>query len=230
MDKNIHHFPILKSEFAINNKNFVGFSDSDYNLVNQLNQNDSIDLAVKNNLYIGSSIITSNDKKLSIISDSVFNGDITTNNIFIKNNAFFNKNIIINNGIILPDEIINLNDFNIDYNNKLIDIITYKSFLANIIDNTSNISNNLNNNGLIQFVNTANTSSNNSDKILTQSILSVNKKFLFNIKQNDFFIDCYLLAYVLKVNNKIITVKPILDTFVILDDNYIIYKIFDSSS
>jgi hypothetical protein len=216
---NIGNFNLIKSDISLNKKNFTGFNDSDYKLVNLLNEN-NIDSAINNKLFVNSSAYIGfnlednniknnkifNDNSLNVSGNSNFLEDITVNkDIYIKENSFFNNNIFINNSLILESE--DITDLNIIYENT-ISLINYKKILANILEN---INSNNEKYSSINFI------SNNND-FISQEIASVNKKFIINDKN----INCFLLVYILKINNKIITSKPILDTFIILNNDNII--------
>ncbi len=234
---NIGNFKILKSDINLNSKNFVGYDDNDYDIVSSLNSS-NINIAtngsiyIKENLYLGYTekdiqdkiIIDSKNKddnkindsniKLNVKGDSELNGDLfVSNNFFVKNNCFFNQDIFINNTLNLQEE--NISDIlviNVESNN--ITLNTYKFLLSNILNN---IKENTNKQVFsLKFVNPKN--------MITQSILSVNKIFIIN---KNIKLNCCLLVYILYFKNNLIDVKPIMDTFTIIDNNYKLYKIIE---
>lgn len=225
---NMGEFKLIKSDVNINKKNFIGYSDGDYDLVNQFHKN-SMDFASKHNSYFGSSVFIGYDLTNKDVSKKIFdicssgqkfvNINYETNlhnnlyinkNFYTKENAFFNKDIFISNCLTLDDEQINFKN-NIKYNQniKTLSIDTYKKLLSNIIAEVKNISNLKS--SAINFV------TNQNSSYYTQSILSVNKKFVF-VKDDDTEINCFLLVYLIKINNKVISCKPVLDTFIIIDN------------
>lgn len=225
---NMGEFKLIKSDVNINKKNFIGYSDGDYDLVNQFHKN-SMDFASKNNSYFGSSVFIGYDLTNKDVSKKIFdicasgqkfvNINYETNlhnnlyinkNFYTKENAFFNKDIFISNCLTLDtEELNNKNNIINNQNVKTISINTYKKLLSNIISEVKNISNLKS--SAINFV------TNQNSSYYTQSILSVNKKFVFT-KGDDIEINCFLLVYLIKINNKIISCKPVLDTFIIIDN------------
>ena len=57
--------------------------------------------------------------------------------------------------------------------------------------------------------------------MFTQSIIPVNKKFTYNKIE----INSFLLTYFIYYQNKIIEVKPIMDTFVLINNEQSIFKL-----
>jgi hypothetical protein len=238
---NVGTFKLLKSNISLGDKNFIGYGDDDYEIVSLLNSsniniasNDSV--YVKNNVYIGfnnqeikdkininteqikqaeqpEQPVQSEQNNLIVKGNSELDGDvIVSGGLFVKNNCFLNQDIFINNTLNLSDEDISKVDF-FKINNINISLQSYKYLLSNILENIKIMS------GKqicsLKFINQTN--------FIVQSILSVNKKFIYNKN----IINCYLLTYVLYNKNIIIDVKPIMDTFSLINDDYKLIKIID---
>jgi len=224
---NMGEFKLIKSDVNINKKNFIGYSDGDYDLVNQFHKN-SMDFSSKNNSFFGSSVfigydltnkdvskkifdICSSDQKFVNINyeTNIHNNLYLNKNFYTKENAFFNKDIFISNCMSLDTEEINgKNIINYDSDNKTISLNTYKKLLSNILGQVKNSFGSKN--SAINFI----TNQNNS--YYTQSIMAVNKKYTSK-KDDNFELNCFLLVYIIKINNKIVSCKPVLDTFIIID-------------
>ncbi len=223
-------FKLIKSDVNINKKNFIGYSDGDYDLVNQFHKN-SIDFSSKNNSFFGSSVFIGYDLTNKDVSKKIFdicssgqkfvNINLETNmhnnlymnkNMYVKDNAFFNKEIFLSNSIDLEEETINVKKsmFNYNFNKKLLSINSYKKLLSNIIEQTKKTI--TNKHSSLNFI------TNKNNNFYSQSIVSVNKKFILN-KEIGLYITCFMLIYVVKINNKTISCKPVLDTFIIIDSN-----------
>ena len=88
---------------------------------------------------------------------------------------------------------------------------TYKFLLKNILDNTKNSSKK--NISSIKFF--------NDNTNFTQTIIPINKKFIFG----DIHIYSFLLSYSVYFKNKIIEVKPIMDTFILINNQQNTFKL-----
>lgn len=226
LECNVGIFKVLKSDINLNEKNFIGFKDSDYNIVNDLNKSE-IELAVKDNVYLGGSVFVgyeqdkiinkineidnlNSSKVLLVNNESTFENDVNIESkLFVKNNVFLNKDIFMPNPFILDLEDLTCTDLIITNNSMSFN--TYKFLLKNILENTKicngqNISS-------IKFFNPTN--------MFTQSIIPVNKKFIYN----EIEINSFLLTYFIYYQNKIIEVKPIMDTFVLINNEQNIFKL-----
>jgi hypothetical protein len=226
LDCNVGIFKVLKSDINLNEKNFIGFKDSDYNIVNDLN-NSEIELAVKDNVYLGGSVFIgyeqdkiinktneidhlNSSKVLHINNESTFENNVNIESkLFVKNNVFLNKDIFMPNPFILDLE--DLTFTNLIITNDSMSFNTYKFLLKNILENTKIC--NSQNISSIKFFNPTN--------MFTQSIIPVNKKFTYN----EIEINSFLLTYFIYYQNKIIEVKPIMDTFVLINNEQSIFKL-----
>ncbi len=230
---NMGEFKLIKADVNINKKNFIGYTDGDYDMVNQFHKN-NIDFATKNNSFFNSSIFvgydltnkdvsrkvfdisSSNQKFVNINYETNLHNNLYVNkNMYVKENAFFNNNIFISNCMVLEEEeiVINTNKkFGViyDFDNKFITLGSYKILLSNIINKVK--SNIINKSPSLNFV------TNQKNSYYSQSIMSVNKRFIIGSEETQ-YINCFLLVYVIKINNRIITCKPVLDTFIIIDSN-----------
>lgn len=247
---NIGNFKVLKSDIHLNEKGFIGFEDHDYQIVNDLNKSD-ISLAVKDNVYIGGSTFigydteeiiekidkinslnqeipkdncnntdnnpnTDNDlnrisKGVYIKNESTFENDvIIENKLFVGDNVFFNKDIFMPNPYILDTEDLT-SITNLVIEQDSLSFQTYKILLKNILDNTKK--SNKKTFSSIKFFNPTN--------MFTQSIIPINKKFIFNKIE----INTFLLSYIIYYQNKVIEVKPIMDTFILINKEQNIFKL-----
>lgn len=227
LDCNVGIFKVLKSDININEKNFIGFEDSDYNIVNDLNKSE-IELAVKDNVFLGGSVFIgyekdkiidktnkidniNSSKVLCINNESTFENNVNIENkLFVKNNVFLNKDIFMPNPFVLESENLTLITDLIITNDSM-SFNTYKFLLKNILENTK-ISDSKNISS-IKFFNPTN--------MFTQSIIPVNKKFIYN----EIEINSFLLTYFIYYQNKIIEVKPIMDTFILINNEQNIFKL-----
>ncbi len=227
INHNMGEFKLIKSDVNINKKNFIGYSDGDYDLVNQFHKN-SMDFASKNNSFFGSSVFIGYDLTNKDVSKKIFdicasgqkfvNINYETNihnnlylnkNLYTKENSFFNKDIFVNNCLTLEQEHIK-NGIEYDPEKKLISLESYKKLLSNIIQKVKNT--NTNKFSSINFV----TNQNNS--YYSQIVTSVNKKIVLG-RENTCELNCFLLVHMIKINGKIISCKPVLDTFIIVDND-----------
>jgi hypothetical protein len=226
LECNVGIFKVLKSDINLNEKNFIGFEDSDYNIVNDLNKSE-IELAVKDNVYLGGSVFVgyeqdkiinkineidnlNSSKVLLVNNESTFENNVNIESkLFVKNNVFLNKDIFMPNPFILDLEDLTCTDLIIT--NDSMSFNTYKFLLKNILENTKIC--NSQNISSIKFFNPTN--------MFTQSIIPVNKKFIYN----EIEINSFLLTYFIYYQNKIIEVKPIMDTFVLINNEQSIFKL-----
>lgn len=227
---NTGNFTLINSDISIiRNKNFIGYDDDDYELVNELNNFD-INFSCKNNGYINNNLIIkskgfigfNNEQLKDLNEDTILNvnGDIETNsnlfsnnifvdndikvdgisnlnNVYIKESLSLNNNLIFNNTIELEEECI----LQLDYKNNLISIESFKYLLNNVIENIINLKKKYFG---INFIGTS---------FIRNMIISINKKFIYN--KEDIF--CCGLFYIIFYKNKLITSKPILDTFILFN-------------
>lgn len=128
-------------------------------------------------------------------------------NLFVKNNATFN-NISLNNSLFLKNEIIN----DIYLINYTITSLNYKNLLNNIL---SSILNSYQEQPSIIFNSTQNN--------INSGLLSANKHFIVS----DNVISAFILVYIIYSKSKILCLKPVLDTFILIDSSENIIKIGD---
>ncbi len=229
----VGNFKLIKSDVNLNSKNFIGYDDNDYETISNFNNSD-VCLAIKDNTFINKSLFVgyeqqdiihlinvqndeSSEKEspsepndnikytLDVKGDAMINGNAVINDkLFVGNSVFFNKDIFLPNPYILNEENISSNN-ELDITEDTISYSSYKFLLKNILDETKN--NTKKNISSIKFV---------SDSTgFTQSIIPINKKFIFNkIK-----IYTFLLTYFVFFKNKIIEVKPIMDTFILVNES-----------
>jgi hypothetical protein len=227
---NVGDFKVLKSDVNLNLKNFIGYNDDDLKIVSDFN-NSSISLAVKDSVYINNSTYigynqndiihkinkdinndeNDNTYKLDVKGDTNLDGNlIIKDKLFVSDSVFFNKDIFLPNPYILEDEdISSINILNIT--GESLSFSTYKYLLKNILDKTKNSSQK--NISSIKFF--------NESTLFTQTIIPINKKFIFNQIE----IYSFLLSYCIYFGNKIIEVKPIMDTFVLINNDKNIFKL-----
>lgn len=231
---NVGDFKVLKSDVNLNLKNFIGYDDDDLKIVSDFN-NSNISLAVKDNVYINNSTYigynqndivhkinkdengngngnnNDNKYKLDVKGDTNLDGNlIIKDKLFVSDSVFFNKDIFLPNPFVLEDEdISSINILNITVDS--LSFSTYKYLLKNILDKTKNSSKK--NISSIKFF--------NESTLFTQTIIPINKKFIFNQIE----IYSFLLSYCIYFGNKIIEVKPIMDTFVLINNDKNIFKL-----
>jgi hypothetical protein len=157
-----------------------------------------------NNITTNKSFIGYNDSDYNNI-EKMCNDDNV--NLFVKNNATFN-NISLNNELFLKNEIVN----DIIIVNLTISPLNYEELLNNIL---SSISNNTFIYPSINF--------NSLNCNIQSGLLSVTKKFVLS---ND-VITAFILVFIIHSKSKILSVKPVLDTFVLLNSNENIIKVKD---
>ncbi len=221
----IGYYKLIKSDINLNLKNFVGFDDSDYQMITNLNNSD-VSFAVKNNVCVGNSLIVGYDSNeitnkinkdnkqnypLDVKGDSVLDGNlIVKEKLFVENSVFFNKDMFLPNPFVLEDEnISNISELTICSDS--LSYSTYKFLLKNILDKTKSSSKKQ-----ISSIKFFNDSTN-----FTQTIIPINKKFIFE----DIQIHSFLLSYCIYFKNKIIEVKPIMDTFILINNHNNTFKL-----
>lgn len=227
---------------VISDKSFIGYNENDYDNVENLCNIDNINLFVKNKSQFCDDIISNNNlivKKKTIIGatddtdveqnnkiynektnltvcgDSAFYGDSSIygsecikNNLTVNNKSYFDSDITLNNSLTLKKEIIE----NVFIHSNTISPEHYNLLLNNILSSIQN--NNINNFSLLKFSHKKNIN-------INSGLFSASKKFVLSKKN----INAFLLVYIIYSNTKIIAVKPILDTFVIIDSKENIIKI-----
>ena len=222
ISSNLGDFSVLKADVNLNIKNFIGYQDDDYDIISNFNKSD-ISLGVKDNVYINKSTyigynndeiidkIKSNSNKLDVKGDTNIDGNLTIHDkLFVGESVFFNKDIFLPNPYILDDEdISSLTILNISLDS--LSFSTYKYLLKNVLDKTKSSS--TKNISSIKFF--------NESTLFTQSIVPINKIFIFN----KILIYTFLLSYCIYFGNKIIEVKPIMDTFVLVNSDKNIFKL-----
>ena len=187
ISSNVGEFKVLKSDVNLNIKNFIGYQDDDFDIISNFNKSD-ISLGVKDNVYINKSTyigynndeiidkINSNDNsndnsnKLDVKGNTNIDGNLVVQErLFVSESVFFNKDIFLPNPHILDDEdISSITILNISLDS--LSFSTYKYLLKNILDKTKNSSKK--NISSIKFF--------NESTLFTQSIVPINKKFIFN--------------------------------------------------
>ncbi len=230
---NVGNFKVLKSDININSKNFIGYDDDDYETVEMLNSSDiniatNNSMCVKNSVYIGfdkdkikqkieqmdnMDNLNKDNNNLIVNGNTELDGDVlVSNKLFVQSNCFLNQDVFINNTLNLPNEDLEQVDF-FKFSETNISFQSYKFLLSNILENIKITTNKQI--FSLKFINKLN--------FVVQSILSVYKKFFYKEK----IINCYMLVYVLHNKNLIIDVKPIMDTFSLLDNENNLIKIFE---
>lgn len=255
--KKLYSDVIKTNNVVVNDKLFIGFDKNDTNTLKTLSSDNNNNLIIKkdslfknnvkieNNLYIGNKInnvhhnanlnvqgdtilsgpvnigfkndIPSSSSALNINGNNEIYGDnivygsnFIKNNLFVYNKTTFNDDVYLSNTLSLDDEKIN----NMIINNDTLTSADYKILLNNILNNLTNLE--IKNNSSLKFI-SKNTS-------LCSSVLSVSKNFI--ISNNKY--TSFLLVYAIYSKNKIITCKPIIDTFILLNEKEQIVKINDN--
>ncbi len=221
----IGYYKLIKSDINLNLKNFVGFDDSDYQIITNLNNSD-VSFAVKNYVSVGNSLSVGYDNNeitnkinkdnqqnysLDVKGDSILDGNlILKEKLFVENSVFFNKDIFLPNPFVLEDE--NISKIpELTIGSDSLSYSTYKFLLKNILDKTKCSSKKQISS--IKFFNNSNN--------FTQTIIPINKKFIFK----DIQIHSFLLSYCIYFKNKIIEVKPIMDTFILINNDNNTFKL-----
>lgn len=185
-------------------QNFIGYSDTKFNSLNN-----NVSLNVKGNTEINGDLsITKNlnigfDKQL--INDNLFNVNGNSEiygSQHINKNLSLNNDLILNNSLSLNEEIID----NITIINNIISVSDYNFLLNNILSSVKN--HNQQELSTIKF-----NSKNNFN--LSSSLISVSKYFI--LSNNSKSINTFILIYAIYSNSKIISTKPLLDTFTLID-------------
>ena len=190
---------------VISGTHFIGY---DENELDNLNNNSC--LYIKGDAEMKGTLFTS---KLNVNGSSDFIGDNTINgsehiknNLIVDDNATFNNNILLNNSISLKKENID----NIIIIDNTISTDNYKVLLNNMLTSIQNHSQD--ENSVLKFY------SKKSNNIYS-GLLSASKKFILSTQK----VIAFILVYVIYSKSKILCVKPVLDTFVLVDseDNLI---------
>ena len=147
----------------------------------------------------------------NIIGDCFIDGNLYLNNNFMTSNAFFNNNIFINNSLNLASEKITFNAYG---NTNTISDKFYSYIFNNMLDTIKNIDLTNSKFSSIKFYSEKN-------KHIIPAIVNVNKKFTI---LDDIFLGSGLF-YIMVIKKKIIAVKPLMDTFIILNKKYNIVSI-----
>ena len=206
---------------------FVGYNDNE---INNLNNNTNLhikeDIEINGNCFVYQNInsdkninvqqcinigfekeLPDNTSKLNVNGNSEFVGDniiygseYIKNNLVVDDKSTFYNDVFLNNSLSLKKEIIN----DVIINDNKISNEHYKIILQNV--STSILKHSQKESSVLKFYSKKNGN-------IYSGLISVSKQFIIN-KQK--FLS-FLLVYGIYSNYKILSVKPISDTFVLID-------------
>lgn len=246
-----------ENNLYIKSKNVVGYSDTEYSdLNNDTTLHVKGDSEINGNLFVYQNINSDkninvqqcinigfenesldNTSKLNVNGNSEFVGDnIVYGSEYIKNNlvvnekAHFYNEILMSNSLCLKKEFIN----NVVIVNNIISEHDHKILLNNILTSIQN--NDQSESSIIKFYSKKNNN-------ICSGLISASKKFIIGhgpnlINQTVINSDNqlsnkilgFILVYGIYSNSKIISIKPILDTFILIDSNDNVVKIDNAST
>lgn len=161
-----------------------------------------------------------NTSKLNVNGNSEFVGDnivygseYIKNNLIVNDKATFYNDVFLGNSLTLKKESIG----DIIIMNNVISQENYKNLLNNILSSIQNHSHD--DTTALKFYSKKNNN-------MYSGLLSASKKFLLSKKKTTAFILVYAIYY----NSKILCVKPVSDTFVLIDSKENIIKISNTPS
>ena len=246
-----------ENNLYIKSKNVVGYSDTEYSdLNNDTTLHVKGDSEINGNLFVYQNINSDkninvqqcinigfenesldNTSKLNVNGNSEFVGDNVVygseyikNNLVVNEKAHFYNEILTSNSLCLKKEFIN----NVVIVNNIISENNYKILLNNILSSIQN--NDQSESSIIKFYSKKN-------KNICSGLISASKKFIIGHdptltnqteinpdNQLSNKISGFILVYGIYSNSKIISIKPILDTFILIDSNDNVVKIDNVST
>lgn len=193
------------------NLHIKGDSELNGNLYVYQNIKSDKNINVENSLNIGfQNNVPDNTSKLNVNGNSEFVGDnivygteYVKNNLIVNDKATFYNDIFLSNSIALKKEQMT----NVKINNNIISI-DHSQILINKIIESIMTNDTEENYSALKFYSKKNCN-------INSGITSISKQFIIDEKKYFSFI----LAFCVYSNYKILVVKPIIDTFVLLDTN-----------
>jgi hypothetical protein len=227
------------------NKHFIGYDENDYFEIEPMCEDSNINLFVKGESQFNNTINSKNINatqsvnigteenlqssfKLNVSGDSNFIGNNTIsgtqyikNNLVVGNKTKFCGEVSLNNSIYLEPETICIQDAQSICTDNSIDYEIQNLMIKNIQQQTQNP--NLSNDSTLKFNFVT-----EHDVSISTGLISISKKFTIKEKQLEYTI-CFL-SYGVYSNNKIISIKPIIDTITILNDNLKVVNVIKKKS
>lgn len=202
----------IKGDTEINGNLFVY---QNINSDKQINVEQSINIGFEKELPDNTSRLNVNGNSEFVGDNIIYGSEYIKNNLIVNDKANFYNDIFMSNSICLKKENIN----NISIVDNIISSDNYKILLTNILTSVKN--NNQSESSVLKFYSKKNSN-------IYSGLISASKKFI--IFDNKFStsdtnnvqgkkILAFILVYGIYSNSKIISVKPVLDTFVLIDSN-----------
>jgi hypothetical protein len=202
----------IKGDTEINGNLFVY---QNINSDKQINVEQSINIGFEKELPDNTSRLNVNGNSEFVGDNIIYGSEYIKNNLIVNDKANFYNDIFMSNSICLKKENIN----NITIIDNIISGDNYKILLNNILTSVKN--NNQSESSVLKFYSKKNSN-------IYSGLISASKKFI--ISNNNFSasntdnesgkkILAFILVYGIYSNSKIISVKPVLDTFVLIDSN-----------
>lgn len=215
-DTNLH----IKGDTEINGNLFVY---QNVNCDKQINVEQSVNIGFENELPDNTSKLNVNGNSEFVGDNIVYGSEYIKNNLIVNDKANFYNDIFMSNSICLKKEIIN----NISILDNVMSVDNYKILLNNILLSIKH--HNQSESSVLKFYSKKNNN-------IYSGLISASKKFIIsNNKELSTYTDtpdksdkkilAFILVHGIYSNSKIISVKPVLDTFVLIDSNENIIKI-----
>jgi hypothetical protein len=244
-ESNVNLFVKQKSQFAddiyckkniiANSQNFIGFSDSE---LSEVKSNINNNLLVKGNSLFYGNLSTHNissksinigfeeispEKSISTFNvngESTFSGDniihgsaYINNNLMVSEQTVFYNDVFMSNSMYLKKEILK----NITIDNNYISSNNYKFLLTNIL---TSIQNHTKPSSVFKFFSGKNNN-------FYSGLISATKQFI--IEHSNTQITAFILVYGIYSHSKLLSVKPVLDTFILVDPSEQIIQIGEAN-
>jgi hypothetical protein len=177
--------------------------------VNQnINSEQCINIGFENEVPANTSKLNVNGNSEFVGDNIIYGSEYVKNNLIVNDKATFYNDVFLGNSVTLKKESIN----DIIIINNMISMENYKVLLNNILSSIQEHSQD--ESSALKFYSKKNNN-------MYSGLLSASKKFLLSKKKTVAFI----LVYAVYSNSRIICVKPVLDTFIIIDSKENLIKI-----
>jgi hypothetical protein len=202
----------IKGDTEINGNLFVY---QNINCDKQINVEQCINIGFENELPDNTSRLNVNGNSEFVGDNIIYGSEYIKNNLIVNDKANFFNDIFMSNSIYLKKEIMN----NVSIVKNTISSDNYKILLNNILVSIKN--HNQSETSILKFYSKKNSN-------IYSGLISASKKFIItNNKELSTSIDAndksdkkilaFILVHGIYSNSKIISVKPVLDTFVLID-------------
>ena len=202
----------VKGDSEINGNLFVS---QNINSKKNINVEQSINIGFEKELLDNTSRLNVNGNSEFVGDNIVYGSEYIKNNLIVNDKANFYNDIFMSNSICLKKELIN----SVTIVNNVISGDNYKLLLSNILISIQN--HDQAESSVLKFYSKKNNN-------IYSGLISASKKFIVeNITENESTqkILAFILVYAIYSNSKIISVRPVLDTFVLVDSKENIIKI-----